>query len=87
MTTYRAKLIVERIEIRRPGLMQDSKVAREAVYDEIRIEVTALDADVALSKVINLARSEQIDRDSRKTMDVKAPTTTPFADLDADDEV
>jgi hypothetical protein len=64
MTTYRAKLIVERVEVRRP-IVRGTAAATEAVYDEIRLEVTSLSADIALSKVINLAMSEQTDREMR----------------------
>lgn len=67
MTTYRAKLIIERVELRRP-MIRGTEVPKEAVYDEVRIEITATDSDVALSKLIGLAEAEQTDRDFRKLM-------------------
>lgn len=84
MTTYRAKLIIERVEMRRP-MIRGTEVPKEAVYDEVRIEVTSTDSDVALSKIIGLAQSEQTDRDSRK-VGVVAKGLTPAGDFDEDAE-
>lgn len=67
MTAYRAKLIIERVE-RTSALRRRETVPAEAIYDEIRIEVTATSPDVALSKLINLATAEQTDRDARSLM-------------------
>lgn len=67
MTMYRAKLIIERVETRRP-IIRGAEVPKESVYDIVRIEVTADNQDVALSKIINLAKAEQTDRDARLMM-------------------
>lgn len=84
MTTYRAKLIIERVEMRRP-MIRGTEVPKEAVYDVVRIEVTSTDSDVALSKIIGLAQAEQTDRDLRKVK-VVAKGLTPDEDFDEDSE-
>lgn len=83
MTTYRAKLIIERVEMRRP-MIRGTEVPKEAIYDIVRIEVTADNQDVALSKIINLAKAEQTDRDARILM---PGDQNPFDEDDEEDEV
>lgn len=84
MTTYRAKLIVERVELRRP-IIRGTEVPKEAIYDEIRIEITSNDSDTALNKVIALALAEQADRGSRKAIDALAKKLA-VDDMTDDDE-
>ncbi len=84
MSTFRAKLIVERVESNRPR--RGVETLKEAVYDELRIEVTALDSSIALSKVIGLALSEQADRDARAVMPGDQNKPGPLTDDDEDDE-
>lgn len=67
MATYRAKFIIERVEFRRP-MVRGIETPKESVYPEVRIEVSCTDSDIALSKIIGLAQSEQTDRDARKMM-------------------
>lgn len=73
-STYRAKLIVERVETRRP-LIRGTEVTKEAVYDQLRIEITGTDPDVALAKVMNLAQAELADRSARAQLGKDRPVT------------
>jgi hypothetical protein len=91
MTTYRAKLIVERVEVNRPIIRGGTDTSKERIYDEIRIEVTGPNADVALSKVINLANAEQADRDARAMMPAPVPVVESkpkqaFSEIDEEDD-
>jgi hypothetical protein len=92
--SYRAKLIIERVEATRAARIGSTPATKEAVFDEMRVEIKAPNADVALSKLINIALAEQGDRDSRALMPNEtehplpdpASTVAPFTSIDPDED-